>query len=1099
MNNVYHRISIGLGLAGVALAMSFRGDAAEADVPRPAYSRKATWAGTMVAASGAYVEFNRRLSDLDNQLGLNSVRMDDWHRLRRLAKSEPLMAPAGAAAMTTVYPPETMRRMQDFEWEGIKRHWYERAPRRDADRDALTFPNPPTTDREYAVFVFRYIETPAPRELAFWHSSQAGSRVFLNGEPVTPALPPSATSDGVAGRQKTVLRLNKGTNLLVIKLAPLRNGTRLFASFRPALDEKCCERVAEELRKSLMRDFPAAMMSFVNIHGHDFAAWLAQPDAAAFAARLKARLSGATEEPYAGFLRELDAPGLLAGPEAMAGVLGRFEELVRQVEARNRRGLPPIAFVKRANYGLGGTNATMFSHRTGRGSVVCVFDPNDPAKGHRVLLETKEGFVWDLSPSYDGARLLMSCKEKNDEPFSVWEIGADGNGLRRLTDGKFHDFNPVYYPDGRIVFCSSRVESFSLCQDFLACALHIMDGDGSNLRRIDFTTLCSNAPAVLPDGSIVCTRWEYQDKNIFSWQGLWSINPDGRQLKLYYGNTITIPNSRYGAKPVPGTGRVLITMAGHHQPPVGDIALVDRSLGIENAAAMTQLTRATSYEVAQGRDWQDRNWPPGDILFPEACADPMPIDGKRFLVSYAGDRDAIRHRVCVLDYYGIGGVLIEDEKLSCFSAVPLAAREKPPVIVGGSPTERGEGTFFVQDIYRGLLEQGVRRGQVKELRVVRVLPKKWNTEGPRYHDHYPIVGHGSYYVKENLGSVPVRDDGSAYFHAPSNCELYFIALDKDGREVQRMGSVTQITTGEEVGCAGCHDNRQAAPVLHAGKASRWQLTPDTIRPPPWGAGPFDYVRHVQPVLDRYCAKCHEGRAPAANLDLSGDKTRFFNMSYESLVLRNWVEHYFINPGPTGVFPALKTGSTVSKLTSLIESGHGGRVAMDDESRRRIYAWIDSNVQYYATWDMSRPHTMGGRDAWMFCEGNRRVPPRPEPWMERLQSAFERSGCLACHRQIADDGSGIAGLNQEYNTKINLTRPEYSRLLNAHLSRQAGGLGVTGRRHGLDAPVMTGTDDPRYRALLEPVAAGKAALEARPRMDMPGGKAVPQEREFGKVF
>jgi hypothetical protein len=872
--------------------------------------------------------------------------------------------------------------------------------------------------------------------------------------------------------------------------------SRAFAEFSGQPEQG--EKTLRDLRRGLLRDFPAATTSFININGHDLAGWLAKPDVVAFAARLKTRLNGAMEKPYVSFLRELDAPGLLSELDAGLKLLGCFENLVQQVEAQNRRGLPPIAFVKRSEHGLRGTNATMFSHRTTRGSVVCVFDPADPAKGQRVLLETKDGFVWDLSPSYDGTRLLMSYKERNNDPFSVWEIGTNGSRLRRLTDGRFHDFNPVYYPDGRVVFCSSRVESYSLCQDFLACALHIMDGDGSNLRRIDFTTLCSNAPAILPDGSIICTRWEYQDKNIFSWQGLWTINPNGRQLKLYYGNTITVPNSRYGAKPVPGTGKALITMAGHHLPPVADIALVDRSLGVENPAAMTQITHATSYKVAQGRTWQDTNWHPGDRFFPEAFADPMPLDDKRFLVSFAGER-GLQHRICVLDYYGIGGVLIEDETLSCFSAVPLAVRKKPPVIIGQVPVESGEGTFFVQDIYRGLLEQGVQRGQVKELRVVRVLPKKWNTEGPRYHDHYPIVGHGSYYVKENLGSVPVHDDGSVYFRAPSNCELYFIALDKDGKEVQRMGSVTQITTGEEVGCAGCHDNRQSAPPSRPLRPTRWQRAPDAIQPPPWGAGPFDFVRHVQPVLNRYCAKCHEGRVPTANLDFSGDKTRFFNMAYESLVTRGWVEHYFINPGPTGVFPALKTGSAASKLTHLIESGHDGRVMMDDESRRRVFTWIDSNAQYYATCDMSRPHTVGGRDPWTFCEGNKRGPVRLEPWMERLEKTFADNGCVACHPPITSDGRDRIGHGHQYNAKINLTRPEFSRLLNAHLSKEAGGLGITGKRRGQNAPVFANTDDPRYRAMLEAIIAGKAALNARPRMDMPGCKAVPQERDFGKVF
>ena len=862
----------------------------------------------------------------------------------------------------------------------------------------------------------------------------------------------------------------------------LENKVRLAEWHRlERLDEK---RIVEEFHRGLLRDFPAETASFANVNGHDFGGWLEAPDPAGFARKLEARFREQRAEPYASCLRELSGER----------VLERFEQLVAEVNGRNRRDLPRIAFVKRRSYGLTGTNATMFSHRTDRGSSVCVADLNKPEEPVRVLLDSKDGFVWDLSASYDGSRLLMSYKERNQDPFGVWEIDADGHGLRRLTEGKYHDFNPVYYPDGRVVFCSSRVQSYSLCQDFLACALHIMNGDGSNVRRIDFTTLCSNAPAVLPDGSIACTRWEYQDKNIFSWQGLWSIHPDGKGMQLIYGNTITIPNSRYGPKPIPGTGEVFITMAAHHRPPLGDIAVVDRSRGLENPASLAQITHATSYQVSQGKTWRDTNWHPGDRFFPEGYADPMPVDDRRFLVSFAGD-ESLPHRIWVFERTGIGAPIVSDPKLSCFSPVPLTPRAKPPAMVGEAPQEAGEGTFYVADVCRGLVEQGVPRGAVKELRVVRVLPKKWNTEGRRYNDHYPIVGHGSYYVKENLGTVPVREDGSAWFRAPSNCELYFIALDAEGKEIQRMGSVTQVTTGEQVSCTGCHEHRNSAPPQLARHGKRWRQ-PDVLQPPPWGSGPFDYVRHVQPVLDRYCAtNCHEGRTPAANIDLSGDKTRFFNMSYESLIQGRWVEFYFINPGPTGVFPALQSGSRVSRLTQLIESGHGGKVAMDDESRRRIYAWIDSNVQYYATWDMSRPHTVGGRDTWMFCAGNERVAPKPEPWMAGLEKVFARSGCRSCHNPICEPNE----LSNEYNAKINLTRPEFSRLLNAHLCKSAGGLGIGGKRSGEDAPVLWEENEARYQSLLQFIRAGRDALLARPRMDMPGGMLVPQDRDFGKVF
>jgi len=312
-----------------------------------------------------------------------------------------------------------------------------------------------------------------------------------------------------------------------------------------------------------------------------------------------------------------------------------------------------------------------------------------------------------------------------------------------------------------------------------------------------------------------------------------------------------------------------------------------------------------------------------------------------------------------------------------------------------------------------------------------------------------------------------------------------------------MGSVTQITTGERVSCVGCHDNRMDAPPVSLHTSARPAREPDAIVPPPWGAGPFDYAKHVQPVWDRYCVSCHAGRSPAARMDLSGDKTRFFNMSYDSLIARNMVAYYFINPGPTGVFPARDSGSWVSRVTSLIETNHQD-VKMDADSRRRVYAWIDSNVQYYPTWDMSRPHTMGGRDPWHFVPDNAWRAPQPEPWLTELDGVYSQS-CVACHGTLSESDKGAWSDARPQNTWINLTRPEFSRLLNAHLSKAAGGLGIDKPKEGRQPPAFADTNAPVYQAMLQAIEKGRASLTARPRMDMPGGRAVPQDRNFGKVF
>ena len=38
----------------------------------------------------------------------------------------------------------------------------------------------------------------------------------------------------------------------------------------------------------------------------------------------------------------------------------------------------PIAYVRRANYGMRGTNPTMFARRTGKGAAICTYDPAQP-------------------------------------------------------------------------------------------------------------------------------------------------------------------------------------------------------------------------------------------------------------------------------------------------------------------------------------------------------------------------------------------------------------------------------------------------------------------------------------------------------------------------------------------------------------------------------------------------------------------------------------------------------------------------------------------------------------------------------------------------
>ena len=67
------------------------------------------------------------------------------------------------------------------------------------------------------------------------------------------------------------------------------------------------------------------------------------------------------------------------------------------------------------------------------------------------------------------------------------------------------------------------------------------------------------------------------------------------------------------------------------------------------------------------------------------------------------------------------------------------------------------------------------------------------------------------------------------------------------------------------------------------------------------------------------------------------------------------------------------------------------------------------------------------------------------------------------------------------------------------ARPAGGMELAGKDHNPPVRIFPDRSDPVYQALWQALEKGKAALLARPRMDMPGAVAIPQERNFGKVY
>ncbi len=83
--------------------------------------------------------------------------------------------------------------------------------------------------------------------------------------------------------------------------------------------------------------------------------------------------------------------------------------------------------------------------------------------------------------------------------------------------------------------CSTRDPKYIPCQRHLMANLFRLDPDG-RIRQLGFNTQFEGRANLMPDGRILYTRWEYVDKHFASAYGLLTVNPDGTNHALYYGN-----------------------------------------------------------------------------------------------------------------------------------------------------------------------------------------------------------------------------------------------------------------------------------------------------------------------------------------------------------------------------------------------------------------------------------------------------------------------------------------------------------------------------------------------------------------------------------
>ncbi len=668
----------------------------------------------------------------------------------------------------------------------------------------------------------------------------------------------------------------------------------------------------------------------------------------------------------------------------------------------------PLVFVKQA--------PSIFSHQLTQYYGACarpgggIFLLSEPGRSFRTRDLTPDfppGSYQHLDVSPDGRRLLFAyCRAETtprdrtqhpDRHYHLYELDVASAAVRAVTDGPYDDIAPRYLPDGSLMFVSTRRGGYHRCGRG-PCATYTLahvQADGSNPRPVSFHETHEWDPAVLHDGRVIYTRWDYVDRHAVHYQQLWTVRADGTDVRIFYGNNTLNPVGIWEARPVPGSNRVMATAAAHHAMTAGSIILVDVTRGVDGPEPLERLTPDALFPESEAPVIRE---PDGQWYAPVGVAEPpeMPVAQRRwpghcyrspcplsedffyaaysyarligeptknqphmfglYLVDRFGNRELVYRDLNISSLWPslweprswpgqVASQLADADAVADVDAV--AEAEVEPEAETGVDAEAGEGTFLVQDVYASWRQLPPER--IDRLRVLQVLPKSTP------HINSPRVGQASASPGwQVLGTVPVYEDGSAWFRAPSGIPLAFQALDGRGQAIQIMRSLTYLQPGEQVGCIGCHESRHRAPSAEGrGLPLAVRNPPASLEPGPPGSRPLSYPELVQPVLDAHCIGCHTGSQAEGGVVLTGEPEGAFSVSYHHLVryvpFSEWPRADFRR---TNSEPATQPdffGSRASPLMRQLRAGHED-VQLSAEDFERLATWMDANALFYGTFD-----------------------------------------------------------------------------------------------------------------------------------------------------
>jgi hypothetical protein len=532
---------------------------------------------------------------------------------------------------------------------------------------------------------------------------------------------------------------------------------------------------------------------------------------------------------------------------------------------------------------------------------LCVLTMKNYYSPFTELLTKTDAVVRDPCISFDGKKVLFAMSGNGKGTgYKIYEMAiADSTSIKQLTTdpegiGVVADFEPCYLPSGDILFSSTRnfgKDAHGFCP---TTNMFLMHGDGTDIHQVGFDQVNTFYPALMDDGTVLYSRWEHNDRDLTNCMGLFTMYPDGSHQTEYFGNQTGWPFTMIQARPIPNTycSKVICIAGGHHGPYSGELMMIDRTKGTNGTPSIQMIApkRDTKPDVTKS------DMAMGNVNF--IAQDPYPLDSNWFLVSWRKSENEKNYKLYFMDVNGNRELLAWAEQSVSQPVIVKPLEKKPPQIAKQANYNDSMGSFIMQDVYKGDGLNGIAKGAVKSLRVVKLHYRvsgavAGSVMGSGPSGSFtpaitcPVSAYGaSWDAKEVLGEAKIYPDGSAAFKVPAATPVYFQVIDTNGYCIATMRSWSTLMPGETFSCVGCHEKTIESKPMGTNPQSGAPAALQT----PLGIEnkPFNYKQMVQPIFDKSCISCHTA-THASGFDLTGalvgnsSAKKSFTQSYTSLL------------------------------------------------------------------------------------------------------------------------------------------------------------------------------------------------------------------------